>query len=390
MSKKNIPKENSYLATECDKVGEIAIHYGFTVIQPPHINLADITESKQFKNFDTNENAYEKISLTRWYMETLQNINQPIMIHFQKPLPGNPIKKKPLQEMYGLEIMQSNKPESEALILKSTLAILSDIGYKNVCVDVNSIGDKESVSKFEKEIAVYFRKHGNDLSKKCKEEFKKNWYEFLTQVTPETETFCQNCPQILGTLSELSRSHFKEVLEYMEIFGITYKMKPNLFSNKLYGAHTVFEIRNMDTENTLLACGYRYNYLAKKIGSKKEIPCIGMTIYAKKTDIPAKTFIIKNIKKPRFYLVQLGETAKLKALNVVEMLRLERIPVYHSLTKDKITAQLSGAEYVHATHVLIIGQKEAIENSIVVRHVVTREQETVFLTDLPGFLRALL
>jgi histidyl-tRNA synthetase len=69
------------------------------------------------------------------------------------------------------------------------------------------------------------------------------------------------------------------------------------------------------------------------------------------------------------------------------MLRSERIPVYHSLTKDKITGQLSGAEYMKATHVLIIGQKEALENSIVVRHVVTREQETVYLSDLVNFLK---
>jgi histidyl-tRNA synthetase len=57
------------------------------------------------------------------------------------------------------------------------------------------------------------------------------------------------------------------------------------------------------------------------------------------------------------------------------------------MVKDKITGQLSGAEYYQASHVLIIGQKEAIENSIVVRHVLTREQETVELEKLVDFLR---
>ncbi len=388
MAKINIPKENSYLAVECDKVGEVAVHYGFTVVQPPHVNPSDLTLAKQFKNFDYYDDACEKIALTRWYAETLQNVSQPVMIHYKKPLPGNPLRKKPSEEMYGLEIMGTTKPESEALILKATLAILADLGYTDVCVDVNSIGDRESIGKYERELGAYFRKHGSNLPKKVRDEYKKNCYSVVRDFSPDTEEFCHRLPQTLGALSELSKAHFKEVLEYMEVFNINYKIKSNLFSNKLYGAHTVFEIHDV-SKDTVLAYGYRYNYLAKKIGAKKEIPSIGMTIMVKKSAVPAKKVIVKNIKKPRFYLVQLGETAKLKALNVVEMLRLEHIPVYHSLTKDKITGQLNGAEYMHATHVLIIGQKEAIENSIVVRHVVTREQETVFLHQLADFLRKL-
>ncbi len=88
-------------------------------------------------------------------------------------------------------------------------------------------------------------------------------------------------------------------------------------------------------------------------------------------------------------MVQLGNTAKLKALNVVEMLRKHKIPIYHSITKDKITGQLSGAEYMKATHVLIMGQKEAVENSMVVRDIITRKQETVSLADLPKYLKEL-
>jgi histidyl-tRNA synthetase len=154
-----------------------------------------------------------------------------------------------------------------------------------------------------------------------------------------------------------------------------------------------FEIRAIsekkEEDGELLAYGYRYNHLAKKLGGKKEIPSIGATILAKKNHSLAKKVIIKNIKKPKFYLVQLGNTAKLKALNVVELLRKNKIPVYHSITKDKITGQLNGAEYMKSTHVLIMGQKEAIENSMVVRNILNREQETVPLDKLVDFLKNL-
>jgi histidyl-tRNA synthetase len=40
-----------------------------------------------------------------------------------------------------------------------------------------------------------------------------------------------------------------------------------------------------------------------------------------------------------------------------------------------------------ASHVLIMGQKEAIENTIVVRNISNREQETVPLDELGDFLK---
>lgn len=78
---------------------------------------------------------------------------------------------------------------------------------------------------------------------------------------------------------------------------------------------------------------------------------------------------------PQFYVVQLGNHAKLRMLNVIELLRKEKIPVYHSLTKEKITGQLSSAEYLGVSHILIMGQKEALESTIVVRSVDTRERD---------------
>lgn len=393
MSKKETKKqEKPHLESICDKVGEIAVHYGFTVIKPPEVTHEDISKSKQFKDFDYYGDVEEKVALTRWYMDNRMDLeSQPIAVHYKKPLKGHGLKKKPNMEMYGLEIMGSNRSTSEALLLKCVIAALEDIGHTNLFVDINSIGDRESISRFEREMGSYYRKNVTSLSAKIKQEFKKNFYSIFSSPSAETKDFISSAPQTIGSLSDISRTHFKEVLESIEAFDVGYKIKPNLFSNKLYAAYTVFEIRQIsdkkDEDGELLAYGYRYNHLAKKLGGKREIPSIGATLLVKKSLAPSKKIIIKNIKKPRFYLIQLGSTAKLKALNVVELLRKNKISVYHSITKDKITGQLNGAEYVKASHVLIMGQKEAIENSMVVRDVLTREQETVSIAELPQFLR---
>ena len=321
--------------------------------------------------------------------------SQPLSIHYKKPLPGNTSKKKSSKETYGFEIMGSASSTSEALVMKCALSILNDLGYKNLYIDINSIGDRESISRFERELSAYFRKRTHDLSWKLKEGFKKNHYSILTDTSEESRDFRENAPQPISSLSDISRLHFKEVLECLEQFDVAYKIKSNCLSNKLYASYTIFEIRQLKdetkstTDRDLLAYGYRYNHLAKKLGGKREIPSIGLTIMVKKHPTFSKKVIIKNIKKPRFYLVQLGPSAKLKVLNIVEMLRKEKIPVYHSITKDKITGQLSGAEYMRASHVLLVGQKEAMEGTCIVRNITNREQETVPLQKLAEFLKKL-
>jgi histidyl-tRNA synthetase len=394
MAPKEIKKEKDHLESTTDKVGEIAVQYGFTIIKPPHISSDDVSRGKHFKDLDHYNDVEEKIALTRWYMEQRMDLeSQPLAIHYKKPLAGSNLKKKPTVEMYGFEVMGSTKATSEALLLRCALAVLDDLGYKDVYVDINTIGDRESILRFERELQVHFRKHGNTLPAKLRQEFKKNHYSVLKNPGEEVKEFLQNAPQPVGSLSEIARLHFKEVLESVEMFNVAYKIKSNAISNKLYASYTVFEIRKSpesgSEEGELLAYGYRYNSLAKKIGGKREVPTVGVTLIVKKSPELSKKIPVKSIKKPKFYLVQLGGTAKLKSLNVVEMLRKHKIPVHHSITKDKITGQLNGAEYMKSTHVLIMGQKEAIENTMVVRNIANREQETVAIDELCNFLKNL-
>ena len=394
MAKEKVKKEKSYLAAECDRIGEIAMHYGFTIIKEPDVNSDDIVSAKQFKSFDYYNDALEKTALTRWYLENnMTEEAQPVMVHWKNHLQGNTSKRKLSKEKYGFEIMGSARSTSEALLIKCALAVLEDIGFVNLYVDINSIGDKESIVRFERELSMYLRKQANSAPAKIREMFKTNHYSILTSSAPELEILRQSAPQTVSSLSDISRAHFKEVLECIEAFNVSYKINPRLLSNKLYASYTVFEIRETDDKNgststgELLAYGYRYNHLAKKIGWKREIPSVGMTITVKKNLKLSKKNFVKDIKKPSYYLVQLGLTAKLKCLNIVEMLRKEKIPVYHSITKDKIVGQLTGAEYMQATHVLIMGQKEACDNTMVVRNISTRQQETVSLSELCQFLK---
>ncbi|MCC2631042.1 MAG: histidyl-tRNA synthetase, histidyl-tRNA synthetase, partial [Candidatus Paceibacter sp.] len=96
------------------------------------------------------------------------------------------------------------------------------------------------------------------------------------------------------------------------------------------------------------------------------------------------------VRKPQLYFIQMGQEAKLKSLRVIEVLRQSNIPVYHSLTKDKLTAQLMSAENLKVPYILIMGQKESLENTIVIREMSNRSQETIRVDNICEYLKRIM
>jgi len=99
------------------------------------------------------------------------------------------------------------------------------------------------------------------------------------------------------------------------------------------------------------------------------------------------TLLIVKEDQVLLFLLQLGFCAKLKSLRVIETLRKARIPLYQALCRDKLISQLSSVERLRIPYSIILGQREALENSVIIRNTSTRAQETVGLHNLVEYLR---
>ncbi len=94
--------------------------------------------------------------------------------------------------------------------------------------------------------------------------------------------------------------------------------------------------------------------------------------------------------KPQFYLVQFGPDAKLKSFLILEELYKVGAGVIHAIAKDKLGSQMGIAEISEAPYILLIGQKEALENSVIIRNTSTRAQETVPICELASKIKGLI
>ena len=92
-------------------------------------------------------------------------------------------------------------------------------------------------------------------------------------------------------------------------------------------------------------------------------------------------------KKIDVFFAHLSDAAKKKSLPLLEELRQGGVSVEESLGKDSIRSQLKIAERVSAKIALILGQKEALDSTIIVREMESGIQETISQEKLIEFLK---
>jgi histidyl-tRNA synthetase len=395
MPKKNTTaKDVKYLTHEhLDKIGEIPIYYGFSSYKQIEIKKNDIEKSKDMLDGDFIEegdlrfplHVEEKVALLRLYEEHMQEQAHPIMLYLKDSFKHQNKKGSDFTRYADLEILGNGKSIAEATLIQTACMMLKEEGYTDLSIDINSIGDKDSIARFTRELANYYRKHLNDLHPECRQAFKIDPLELLSCGNEKCIEINLNAPRAIHYLSEASRIHFQEVLEFLETLEIPYNINNNLIGNRKYCSETIFEIK--EGEKTL-AIGVRYDSLSKKIGFKKELPGISISLLIKKGKTEFRKELTKT-KRPWVYFVQLGMEAKLLSLPVIEILRQHKIPVFQSLPKEKLGAQVSVAERMRIPYTMIMGKKEAVEKSVIVRHNDTRSQETVLISELGAYMKKL-
>lgn len=403
-----------YALKDWGRAAETALFYGFTPVKTPRIDKKDLNLGQiileQKKEIAYPHKLYprpeERAAILRTYNEwQLSNLPQPVMLFYERPFGGAKERRAPNEVQIGLEIIGAGGGVADAVALKTTCSILSDYGLKNLVVEINSLGDRESILRFDRELSTFVRKQSNQVAPELRQAFRQDPFEALFSKKEDVEKNYRDirgrAPQTLGCLTEPSALHFKEVLEHLEALEMPYRINHGLLPERQYCSHTTFEIHSTneadagdggeeahEASDEIVAFGSRHNHISKKIGFKKDIPMMSVNIAFKKK-APEPKSALKSRFKPKFYFIQFGNIAKLKSLPLIETLRRANIPVHHSLTRDKFVSQLSVAEDTASPFVIIMGQKEALENTVVVRHSVTRAQQIVSILDLPRYLSKL-
>lgn len=291
---------------------------------------------------------------------------------------------------FNLEIIGGRQPVLDAEIIYLTWEILKKIGLKNLEVQINSIGCRECRNEY-KEALINFLSHKKQrLCDNCKKRIKKNPLRVLDCKKEKCQNILEEAPQIIDFLCEGCHNHFKSVLEYIDELEIVYNLNPRLVRGLDYYTKTTFEIWPKVLEKDLelkeetpaasaLAGGGRYDGLIELLGGKPT-PAIGAALgFERIINLfkEQKIIIPEGEKKPDVLLIQLGELAKKKALKIFNEMVENGINAREALHKDSIKSQLRLASNLGAKFAVILGQKEVLDKTLLIRDMENGIQEII-------------
>lgn len=338
-------------------------------------------------------------SVGRAYIEHgMKSLPQPVKLYYFSPMFRH---EQPQQDRYrefwqiGAEQFGETSFSADAEMLFALWKIFEELGLKNsIALKINSLGDKNCRPEYKKALKDYYKNKLKKVCAPCRAKFKKNILRMLDCVQQECKEIGAKAPQIFDFLDDECKTHFKNILEFLEEAQVPYIINPYLVRGLDYYTRTLFEIWSDEEEGkgegssavgggiasaVQLAGGGRYDYLIEQLGGQKT-EAVGWAIGVERVINLLKKKEIK-IPKPRpeskIFLAQLGDLAKKRSLLLFEHFRKAGIPLKASFTRDSIKSQLRIANRLGVRFTLILGQREALDKNIILRDMESSVQETL-------------
>ena len=395
-----LPEEQKYWERARGVIKQLALAYGFLPIDTPIFEYSqlymkgtgastDIVQ-KEMYNFKTKGGDSFTLrpeftpGIIRAYIEHgMKNLPQPVKFYSFGPVfrHGKPQAGRYRQfHQFNLEIIGEESPVNDVLVIWVVYLILKKIGIKGFNIQINSIGCPQCRPDYRKLLVDYYRKQRRKLCRNCRERLKINPLRLLDCKEEKCRQLTNNAPQAIDYLCEECHGHFKEVLETLDELGIPYILNSHLVRGLDYYTKTVFEFRIDEPNQVDLAGGGRYDGLVELLGGRPT-PAVGVAGGIERLISVLKTQDIKIPQEapPKLFLVQLGDLGRRKSFKLFEELRSKGFKVAEALSKNSIKSQLKVADRLGVEIALILGQREALENSIIIRDMKFGTQETVSL-----------
>ena len=408
------------------KVSGLFEDYGYEKIDTPILEPADLflrsvgeatdiveKEMYTFKTRGGDELALRPentASVVRAYLENGMNVwPHPVKLWYWGPMfrHDQPQAGRYRQfHQFGVEAFGDESSAADAEVIYMALLFLEGLGFKNLVLKINSIGDANCRPQFIKALKDFFKSRNKKLCAQCKLRLKTNVLRILDCKEAACRETFKEAPQFLDFLDEHCRDHFKKVIEFLDEIKAPYMLDPYLVRGLDYYTNTVFEIALEETPSLAaveekpddkekrkeqpvstgltLVAGGRYNKLVNLLGGPAT-PAVGWAAGVERLVVAMKNFnlrIPESKAQPKIFLAQLGDFAKRKSLVLFEEFRRNGIKAGTSLGRDSIKAQLRIANRLGVKFTLIIGHKEAIDKTIILREMDSGIQEVVPMEDI--------
>jgi histidyl-tRNA synthetase len=278
----------------------------------------------------------------------------------------------------GFEVFGQFNHLTEAQIIGGVWEFLATLGLKDCVLEINNIGTQECQNSYSQTLLDFLSPKKYQLCDDCSEHLDGRILNVFRCVNLDCQTLISEAPAILDFLDEVSRKHFTNILEALDELSIPYQLNPLYAGPGGFGRTNLVIKHKTKTETLILGEGGYHEQIMQGLCGKAH-PCFGFVLSLSKIHYILESNKVTTTREQKndVFLVPLGELAAKKALRLFKDLSGEKVSVYDHFGSAGVKNQLKQAETYHAPIALIMGQKEAMDEMVILRDVRSGMQEVI-------------
>ncbi len=397
-----LPTEEIFWNTVLDTVAHFADVYNFGRLRTPVLENTklfvrsvgkdtDIVD-KEMYTFEDRDGTKVTLrpegtaaAVRAYILHGMLNQPQPVKMWYMQPMFRH---ERPQAGRYrqhhqvGFEVVGAEDPAVDAMLITIAYKVLESIGVETI-VHVNSLGSPESREAYITKLVAHYKSFRGRLNDDQKKRLAKNPLRILDLKDEELADIKESAPQLVDHLDDDSRDHFMKVLEYLDELEIPYMLDPYLVRGLDYYNRTVFEIFPVaDDEKksqSSFVAGGRYDSLVEHLGGREATPAAGFGMGVERivSEMHRKNIKPTPAKRPQVFVAHLGELGRRRAMVLFDELRVKGFRVRECFSKSSLRDQLAMANKSAAPFALIVGQREVIEGTVIIRDMESGIQEII-------------
>lgn len=287
--------------------------------------------------------------------------------------------------VFKAECIGDMNPVRDAEIILTAYRMLEAQGIDNLIVNINGLGGVESRKNYYSELLSKTPNRYKDLA----QDLVYNPIQLYNKLLGLDLNINLRLPQIVDYLSTNETQYLKSVLEFLETLDIAYNLDSSLAGSIGYNEGLYFEIINQNYPEIVLLRGGRHNQIFTLLGGSPEAGAVGMEIY-----IDSILQLIQKIKpdkiinslKPDIFVASIGLEGQKSALKILSLIQNNGLEVKESFGVKSLRQQLLKAKKLDAEITLIVGRKEAVDGTVILRDKESENQEIIPIDKLMSIL----
>jgi histidyl-tRNA synthetase len=254
-------------------------------------------------------------------------------------------------EAFGVEA-----PELDVEVILLLLHLLKRLLLGEMRLLINSLGCPDCQVKFKAALGLFLISR-EGLCEDCQRRRTTNPLRVLDCKSLHCQEILQTAPVIKDYLCPDCAAHFSRVQELLDRFHVTYEVRPKLVRGLDYYTRTAFEVVALGLgAQDAVAGGGRYNGLSRELGGP-DLPAIGFAIGEDRL-LEVLPQDMGTDHKKRIFVAAMGEPARDRAFVLVQEMRLKNLAGEMDFEGRSLKAQMSLADRLNASYVIILGERE--------------------------------